>query len=117
MARISSNICSQDVVFPPEEKRNLEMIHDYIEAESQKREAPKFKDDQVSLDTYVRKLGATEKTCKLVNLWVRAMHGLESTEESAAHFIEYCRRNHGLLAARADDRTGGNYLRLQGGRC
>ncbi|KAE8334655.1 hypothetical protein BDV24DRAFT_169987 [Aspergillus arachidicola] len=42
------------------------------------------------------------------------MQGLESTEESAAHFIDYCRRNHGLLAARADDHTGGNYLRLQG---
>ncbi|KAE8332935.1 hypothetical protein BDV39DRAFT_199939 [Aspergillus sergii] len=101
--------------FPLEEKRNLEMIRDHIEAESQKKEAPKLEDDQVSLDTYVRKLGATEKTCKMVNLWVRAMHGLESTEESAAHFIDYCRRNHGLLAARADDHTGGNYLRLQGG--
>ncbi|KAB8215330.1 hypothetical protein BDV33DRAFT_195286 [Aspergillus novoparasiticus] len=101
--------------FPPVKKRNLEMIRDHIKAESQKREAPKLKDDQVSLDTYVRKLDATEKTCKMVNLYVRAMHSLESTEELAAHLIHYWRRNHGLLAARADDHTGGNYLRLQGG--
>lgn len=102
--------------FPAEEKQNLEKIRDHIEAEAQKKVAPKREDDQVSLDTYVRKLGATEKTCKMVNLWVRAMHGLESTQESAAHFIDYCRRNHGLLAARADDHTGGNYLRVKGGK-
>ena len=45
------------------------------------------------------------------------MHGLESTEESAAWFIDYCRRNRGLLAIRADDSTGGQYLRFQDGRC
>ena len=43
------------------------------------------------------------------------MHGLESTEESAAFFIDYCRTNHGLLAIRADDETGGNYMRLTSG--
>ncbi|KAB8275405.1 amine oxidase [Aspergillus minisclerotigenes] len=89
--------------FPPEEKRNLEIIRDHIEAESEKKKAPKSEDDQASLDTY------------MVNLWVRAMHGVESTEESAVHFINYCRRNHGLLAARVDDHTSGNHLCLQGG--
>lgn len=51
----------------------------------------------------------------MVNLWVRVMHGIESTEESAAWFIDYCRTNHGLLAIRADNHTGGQYLRLPGG--
>ncbi|KAJ9648630.1 hypothetical protein H2199_001485 [Coniosporium tulheliwenetii] len=37
------------------------------------------------------------------------MHSVESTEESAAFFIDYCRKNRGLLSIRADDRTGGNF--------
>lgn len=53
----------------------------------------------------------------MINLWAEVMHGLESTEESAAWFIDYCRRNRGLLAIRADDSTGGQYLRFQDGRC
>lgn len=51
----------------------------------------------MSLDQYVRSLGGGEKTLNMVNLWVKAMHGLESKEESAAFFIDYCRRNGGLL--------------------
>ncbi|KAM0418926.1 hypothetical protein ACHAPT_012191 [Fusarium lateritium] len=101
--------------FPEEEKQNLIKIRDHIEAESLKKEPPRPEDDQVSLDQYVRNLGANEKTAKMANIWTRAMHGLESTQESAAYFIDYCRSNHGLLAVRADDHTGGNYMRLQGG--
>ena len=73
-------------------------------------------DDDVSLDQYVRNLGAGPETRAMVNLWVRVMHGLESTEESAAWFIEYCRSNRGLLAIRADDHTGGNYMRITDGK-
>lgn len=73
------------------------------------------KDDNVTLDQYVRNLGALPRTIEMVNLWARVMHGLESTEESAAWFIDYCRRNCGLLAIRADDSTGGQYLRFQDG--
>jgi monoamine oxidase len=76
---------------------------------------PLVQDDNVSLDQYVRNLGALPKTLKMVNLWVQVMHGLESTEESAAWFIDYCRRNRGLFAIRADDSTGGQHLRLQDG--
>ena len=70
----------------------------------------------MSLDQYVRNLGAGPKTVHMVNLWVRVMHGLESTQESAAWFIDYCRRNKGLLAIRADDHTGGNYMRITTGK-
>ncbi|KAL6362896.1 hypothetical protein LRP88_02296 [Fusarium phalaenopsidis] len=99
----------------PEDKKNLEMIRDHIQAESLKPNGFRKEDDQVSLDQYVRNLGARPKTLAMVNLWVRVMHGLESTEESAAWFIEYCRTNHGLLAIRADDVTGGNYMRIKSG--
>ncbi len=69
----------------------------------------------MSLDQYARNLGARPQTLRMLNLWVRVMHGLESTEESAAWFIDYCRSNRGLLAIRADDHTGGNYMRLPSG--
>ena len=76
---------------------------------------PSAQDDSVSLDQYVRNLGALPKVASMVNLWARVMHGLESTEESAGWFIDYCRRNKGLLAIRADDSTGGQYMRFKDG--
>ncbi|KAJ5231509.1 uncharacterized protein N7469_006097 [Penicillium citrinum] len=48
--------------------------------------------DKVTLDQYVHSLGALPKFAKMVNMWSQVMHGLESTEESAAWFIDYCRR-------------------------
>ncbi|GAD93972.1 flavin-containing amine oxidase [Paecilomyces variotii No. 5] len=101
--------------FTPEEKRNLEYIRDHIQAESLKPGLPSVEDDDVSLDQYVRRLGALPQTIKMVNLWAQVMHGVESTEESAAWFIDYCRRNRGLLAIRADDSSGGQYMRFQDG--
>ncbi|KAI9373626.1 hypothetical protein BJX61DRAFT_552118 [Aspergillus egyptiacus] len=101
--------------FDPEEKKSLEFIRDHIQAESMKPGPPKEEDDNVTLDQYVRNLGALPKTAQMVNTWARVMHGLESTEYSAAWFIDYCRRNKGLLAIRADDASGGQHLRFQGG--
>ncbi|GAB1196690.1 hypothetical protein APSETT444_005965 [Aspergillus pseudonomiae] len=98
-----------------EEKKNLEYIRDHIQAESLKPGLPSAQDDSVSLDQYVRNLGALPKVASMVNLWARVMHGLESTEESAGWFIDYCRRNKGLLAIRADDSTGGQYMRFKDG--
>ncbi|OTB00949.1 hypothetical protein M426DRAFT_64949 [Hypoxylon sp. CI-4A] len=100
---------------PPEDKADLERIRDHIQAESLKPNGLRREDDEVSLDQYVRNLKARPSTLAMINLWARVMHGLESTEESAAWFIDYCRTNRGLLAVRADDHTGGNYLRLTTG--
>lgn len=91
------------------------MVRDHIQAESLKKGLPSRDQDSVTLDQYVRRLGANQKTAAMVNLWSQVMHGVESSEQSAAFFIDYCRRNHGLLAIRADDKTGGQYLRYQTG--
>ncbi|KZL81248.1 flavin-containing amine [Colletotrichum incanum] len=101
--------------FAIEEKKNLEFIRDHMQAASLKQEDPKTEDDNLSLDQYVRKLGAFPKTAAMINLWVRVMHGVESSQESAACFNDYCRRNGGLFSIRADDDTGGNYQRFHGG--
>ncbi|KAL3457667.1 flavin-containing amine oxidase [Aspergillus heterothallicus] len=101
--------------FSPEEKKNLEFIRDHIQAESLNPGPPRAEDDAVTLDQYVRNLGALPNVAKMVNLWAQVMHGLEASEYSAAWFIDYCRRNKGLLAIRADDASGGQHLRFQGG--
>ncbi|VUC30119.1 unnamed protein product [Clonostachys rosea] len=101
--------------FSPEVKKNLEYIRDHVQAESLKPGPPKVEDDNVSMDQYVRALGALPETCKMVNVWTKAMHGVESHEESAAYFIDYCRKNTGLLSVRGDDDQGGNYMRLHAG--
>ncbi|KAI0880229.1 uncharacterized protein GGS22DRAFT_182454 [Annulohypoxylon maeteangense] len=101
--------------FSSEDKKNLERIRDHIQAESLKPNGLRKEDDDISLDQYVRNLGGSPQTLGMVNLWVRVMHGFESTEESAAWFIDYCRSNRGLLAIRGDDASGGNYMRLSSG--
>jgi monoamine oxidase len=88
-------------------------VRDHVSEISLRRsEAPRREDDLVSIDQYVRKLGALPSTITMVNLWTQVMHGVESTEESAAFFIDYCRRVGGFPAIRGDDETGGNYLRI-----
>ena len=91
------------------------MVRDHIQAASLRKENPSVEDDNVTLDQYVVNLGALATTRKMVNVWSQVMHGVESTEQSAAWFIDYCRCNEGLLAIRADDKTGGQFQRLPGG--
>lgn len=44
------------------------------------------------------------------------MHGVESTEQSAAWFMDYSRRNNGFISASTDDKNGGNYQRFMEGK-
>ncbi|KAJ5288680.1 hypothetical protein N7478_001710 [Penicillium angulare] len=101
--------------FTPEEKDNLAFIRDHFQAESLKKGLPSAEVDNISLAEYVQKLGVLPKVAKMVNIWSQVMHGLEASEESAAWFIDYCRRNKGFMAIRADDSTGGQYMRFQDG--
>ncbi|KAG9252528.1 flavin-containing amine oxidase [Emericellopsis atlantica] len=98
--------------FAADDKKDLERIRDHIQKESLKREPPRPEDDNLTLDQYIRNLGAREKTIKMINVWAQVMHGVNSTEESAAFFIDYCRTNGGLFSIRADDKTGGQHQRL-----
>lgn len=102
--------------FSPEETKNLESIRDHIQTKSLKDEPPLPEEDNLTIDQYLRNLGAGPKTLAMVNVWAKAMHGLEIDQYSAAWFIDYCRTNCGLLSVRADDHTGGNYLRFQRGK-
>ncbi|RAH79744.1 flavin-containing amine oxidase [Aspergillus japonicus CBS 114.51] len=101
--------------FSEEEKKSLEHVRDHIQAESLKPGPVSAEDDRITLEEYVRNLGALPKVIQMVNLWAQVMHGVEASEESAGWFIDYCRRNRGLLVVRADDASGGQYLRFQDG--
>ncbi|PYH79800.1 flavin-containing amine oxidase [Aspergillus uvarum CBS 121591] len=101
--------------FSEAEKKSLEYVRDHIQAESLKSGPVSAEDDSTTLEEYVRNLGALPKVIQMVNLWAQVMHGVEASEESAGWFIDYCRRNRGLLAVRADDASGGQYLRFQDG--
>ncbi|GMF73169.1 unnamed protein product [Aspergillus oryzae] len=67
------------------EKNNLAYIRDHIQAESLKPGLPSAQDDNVSLDQYVRNLGALPKVANMVNLWARVMHG--SIAEGIARLV------------------------------
>ncbi|KAF5860689.1 hypothetical protein ETB97_001257 [Aspergillus alliaceus] len=115
--KFAGNVCLKSTFSPSgggggdvDETKNLEYVRDYIQAETLKPSLP-----SMTLDQYIRNLSSLPKTLEIVNLWVKVMHGLESTQESAAFFMEYCRHNTGLLAVRADEGTGGNYLRFLDG--
>lgn len=100
-----------------EERKDLERVRDHISDISLRpAEPPQLEHDLVTMDEYVRNLDALPSTITMVNLWTQVMHGVESTEESAAFFIDYCRRVGGFPVIRADDETGGNYLRIVEGR-
>lgn len=101
-----------------EERQDLERLRDHIiDVSLQPAERSQMeKDDVLTLDEYVRNLDALPSTIAMANLWTQVMHGVESTEESAAFFIDYCRRVGGFPVIRADDETGGNYLRIVQGK-
>ena len=100
-----------------EERKDLERVRDHISAISLKpADLSQFEEDKVTVDEYVRDLDALPSTLDMANLWTQVMHGVESTEESAAFFIDYCRRVGGFPVIRADDETGGNYLRIVEGK-
>ena len=69
----------------------------------------------MSVEQYVRSLGAMSKTAEMVNLWTKAMHGLESSQVSIAWCLDFLRRNGGLMSVRGDDKAGGCYQRLNDG--
>ncbi|KAK5064835.1 hypothetical protein LTR84_000669 [Exophiala bonariae] len=96
-----------------EERKDLERVRDHISAISLKpADLSQLEDDKATVDEYVRNLDALPSTLLMANLWTQVMHGVESTEESAAFFMDYCRHVGGFPVIRADDETGGNYLRI-----
>ncbi|CAH0035137.1 unnamed protein product [Clonostachys rhizophaga] len=66
--------------FSIEDRENMAMICDHVEAELLKTGIGGIQEDAVSVDDYVRKMGANDKTAKMASFWTRAFHGLESTQ-------------------------------------
>ena len=72
--------------------------------------------DQMTLEDWCKSEIKSETATATVNLWTRAMLGLEASEISALYFLDYCKSGGGLLQMRSDFQHGGQYLRFIKGR-
>jgi monoamine oxidase len=68
--------------------------------------------DNMTLEEWCKSEIQSETASATVNLWTRAMLGLEASEVSALYFLDYCKSGGGLLQMRSDFKHGGQYLRF-----
>ncbi|KAJ5573821.1 Flavin amine oxidase [Penicillium hispanicum] len=102
----------------PVDVDDLERIRDLIHALSVRAQgAPELvmELDEITLQEFVRREGARERTAKMVNLWAQVMLGVDADEISAGCFVDYCARGGGLMQMRSDSKHGGQYLRFRTG--
>ncbi|KZF20049.1 amine oxidase B [Xylona heveae TC161] len=100
--------------FSTEETKDLERLRDAIAAKTLTASGDP-EDDKITLEEFGKKLGATQKTLDMINLWARVMLGVEHSELSAEYFFDYCRRGGGFYQMRSDAKDGAQYLRFQDG--
>lgn len=72
--------------------------------------------DTMNLDQFVSSRRACDETRQMVNVWTQVMLGVDSTEISAACFVDYCGRGGGLMQMRSDRKHGGQQLRIRQGQ-
>jgi monoamine oxidase len=72
--------------------------------------------DTMNLDQFVSSQRACDETRRMVNVWTQVMLGFDSTEISAAFFVDYCGRGGGLMQMRSDRKHGGQQLRIRQGQ-
>jgi len=72
--------------------------------------------DQMSMKGFVEFHKGGETALATVQIWTRAMLGLESGEVSALFFLQYCKAGGGLMQMRSDRLGGGQFLRIVKGK-
>lgn len=72
-------------------------------------------EDKLTLAEYIKGLGASDRTTRMVNIWARVMLGVEAAAVSARYFIDYCAKGGSLMTMRSDSKHGGQYLRFHTG--
>lgn len=68
--------------------------------------------DQITLQQWIESSSKSKTALASASVWTRAMLGLEPSEVSALHFLNYCKSGGGLLQMRKDTEDGGQYLRF-----
>jgi monoamine oxidase len=95
-------------------ERIRDMIHDLsVEVGTDTSSLGKL--DTMNLDQFVVAERACDETRRMVNVWTQVMLGVDSTEISAACFVDYCGRGGGLMQMRSDRKHGGQYLKVRQG--
>lgn len=72
--------------------------------------------DQMSLEEFVNSEGGGKIAQGTVNVWTKAMLGLDSREVSCLFFLDYCKSGGGIMQMRSDAKDGAQHLRLEEGK-
>ncbi len=88
----------------------FEKLCQQIDIQDPVRSGGKF--DKMTLEEWCKSEIKSETASASVNLWTRAMLGLEASEVSALYFLDYAKSGGGLLQMRSDFEHGGQYLRF-----
>lgn len=68
--------------------------------------------DKYSLEEWLKSQGAGKTALATIGVACRMMLGLESSQVSALFFLNYCKSGGGIMQMRADEKHGGQHLRL-----
>lgn len=71
--------------------------------------------DKMSLAEFAVAEGGNKLAQATVNIWTKAMLGLESRNVSCLFFMDYCKGGGGIMQMRSDRKDGGQFLRLVDG--
>lgn len=101
----------------PEGLSEMLRIRQLFEDTCQRVDIQQLKESEVELDQmtvrqWVESHSKSKTALASASVWTRAMLGLEPSEVSALHFLNYCKSGGGLLQMRKDTKDGGQYLRF-----
>lgn len=68
--------------------------------------------DKMSMADFVKSEGGGNFAMATINVWCKAMLGLEAREVGCLFFLDYCKSGGGIMLMRSDKKDGGQYLRL-----
>ena len=68
--------------------------------------------DKMSMVDFVKSEGGGSFALATINVWCKAMLGLEAREVSCLFFLDYCKSGGGIMQMRSDKKDGGQFIRL-----
>jgi monoamine oxidase len=68
--------------------------------------------ERLSMADFVKSEGGGTFALATVNVWCKAMLGLEAHEVGCLFFLDYCKGGGGIMNMRSDRKDGGQFLRL-----
>ena len=104
-----------------EETEDLVSVRDLVQELCQRVNIRNWEGDRLAvlsertMDECVKQIAQTAASSYSVQVWTRAMLGVEPHELSGLFFLDYCRSGGSLLEMRSDRSDGAQYLRFPNG--